>query len=166
VDKDANKLVRLLCEMQRLGLDIALTAQHDLESQAGNHRLGRFDRVLLDAPCSGLGVLRRNPDIKWRLTKKNLARYQHLQQRLLENSAPLVKSAGILVYAVCSTEPEENEGVIPYFLRNDPDFAMDEDPGRLPKTFVVQSEYQRFYRTFPYLNRMDGFFLARLKRIQ
>jgi 16S rRNA (cytosine967-C5)-methyltransferase len=75
-----------------------------------------FDSVLLDAPCSGLGTLSRNPDVRWRVAPEDLARHAERQRRLLESLAPLVRPGGRLVYATCSLEPEENEGVVGPFL--------------------------------------------------
>ena len=76
-----------------------------------------FDRILLDAPCSGLGVMRRNPDIKWHRSEKELVKNKTRQLRLLDNLAHAVKPDGFLVYAVCSPEPEENEEVVDHFLK-------------------------------------------------
>jgi len=120
---------------------------------------------LLDAPCSGLGVLRRNPDIKWNSTEKSLKRHADIQKRFLENLAPMVKPNGVLVYSVCSIEPEENEGVIRAFLKNRPEFVIDKSPGKLPETMLSQIEPTTGFKTLPILNDMDGFFLARMRRI-
>ncbi len=77
-----------------------------------------FDRVLVDAPCTGLGVLRRNPDTKWKRSLQDIQRMAARQKKLLNAAANRVKPGGILVYAVCSGEPEENEQVVTAFLKN------------------------------------------------
>ncbi len=85
---------------------------------------GTFDRVLVDAPCSGTGTWRRNPDAKWRLTEAGLANLVALQTRILDQAAPLVKAGGRLIYATCSLLPEENDRQIENFLARHPDFAL------------------------------------------
>jgi 16S rRNA (cytosine967-C5)-methyltransferase len=125
---------------------------------------GHFDRILLDAPCSGLGVLRRNPDIKWKSSETGLRRHAGVQKRFLENLAPLVKLNGILVYAVCSIEPEENEVVIETFLKKHPEFVIDKSLGKLPETLHSLVEPESGFKTLPLLNQMDGFYFVRLKR--
>src|SRR5262249_36196469 len=88
----------------------------------------RCDRALVDAPCSNLGVLRRNPDVKWRRTEDDLARLPEKQRGILAAAASLVKPGGRLVYATCSLEPEENEGVVRPFLDQHPEWRIDDPP--------------------------------------
>jgi 16S rRNA (cytosine967-C5)-methyltransferase len=127
---------------------------------------GTFDRILLDAPCSGLGVLRRNPDAKWKLSKQNLAQYHKKQIRFLDNMANLVKPSGVMVYAVCSTEPEENEAVIKVFLNKHKEFVIENNSaGQAPETCLLVDK-SGYLITYPHLNNMDGFFAACLKRIK
>ena len=128
-------------------------------------RIKSFDRILLDAPCSGLGVLRRNPDTKWDASKKNLKRFGDIQLKLLESLASLLKIPGCLVYAVCSVEPEENEAVIKKFLKQNPGYALDQNPGKLPQSFYTRIKNRPFITTYPHFKDMDGFFMTRLKRI-
>jgi 16S rRNA (cytosine967-C5)-methyltransferase len=85
---------------------------------------GTFDGVLLDAPCSGLGTLARHPDIRWRTQAADLPRHAALQGRLLRSLADLVRPGGLLVYATCSSEPEENEEIVGAFLKESADFAL------------------------------------------
>ncbi len=164
LDVDADKLKQAANEMTRLGVGMVQTRCHDLEKGISPDQVGTFDRVLVDAPCSGLGVLRRNPDIKWSLLEKDLKRLGARQARFLENLAGLVKPAGLLVYMVCSTEPEENENVINDFLNKRKDFVIDPESGRLPDNgdgFLMKG----YFKTSPYKNGMDGFFSARLRRV-
>jgi len=165
IDRDEKKLQQLDSEMQRLNMPIVNTQCHDLDSDLDENRIGVFDRILLDAPCSGLGVLRRNPDIKWNSTEKSLKRHAYIQKRFLETLAPMVKPDGVLVYSVCSMEPEENEAVIHAFLKNQPEFVIDKSQGKIPKTILSLIEPKTGFKTLPILNDLDGFFLARLKRI-
>jgi 16S rRNA (cytosine967-C5)-methyltransferase len=165
MDKDEKKLQQLDSEMQRLNIPIVQTRCHDLDSDLARNQLDVFDRILLDAPCSGLGVLRRNPDIKWNSTEKSLTRHADIQKRFLETLAPMVKPDGVLVYSVCSTEPEENEAVIRPFLKNHPEFVIDKNPGKLPELMLSLNEPTTGFKTLPVLKDLDGFFIARLKRI-
>lgn len=119
----------------------------------------RFDSVLLDAPCSGLGTLARNPDIRWRLAPTDIPRHARRQRELLRSVAPLVKAGGRLVYSVCSTEAEEGEDVVEGFLLDEPSFS----PAPLPG-WAAPFAHGRFARTLPERDRADGFFVAVLQR--
>ena len=165
IDRDEKKLQQLDSEMQRLNISIVHTHCRDLNSALEKNQFDVFDRILLDAPCSGLGVLRRNPDIKWNSTEKSLKRHANIQKRFLETLAPMVKPDGVLVYSVCSIEPEENEVVIHDFLKNHPEFVIDNSLGKVPETMLSLIEPKTGFKTLPILNDLDGFFLARLRRI-
>ncbi len=164
MDKDENKLMRLESEMHRLGVSIVTTRIHDLSSPLNREHFGKFDRILLDAPCSGLGVLRRNPDIKWRASQQNLAYCQKRQALFLDNLAHFVKPSGVLVYAVCSMEPEENESVIKGFLNKHAKFAIEKKSTGLSFDACSLITRDGYLKTFPHLNNMDGFFSICMKR--
>lgn len=164
LDVNAKKLQRLETEMQRLGIAIVSSHCHNIEKGVAREQSTGFDRVLLDAPCSGLGVMRRNPDIKWRRAKRNLTKYRNRQIRLLENISHLVKSSGILVYAVCSPEPEENEMVIEEFLKKHPEFDINKRFGHLPDKLCTMADSPGVLKTYPLLSQMDGFFAIRLQK--
>lgn len=163
-DRSEGKLESLQVEMRRLGVTQVETVAADLSEPGARLPADRFDRVLLDAPCSGAGVMRRNPDTKWRLKKRHLAQCARRQRCLLDRVAGLVKPFGILVYAVCSTEPEENEAVVKEFLYNHPEFDMDAPGSGLPDDFSGLMERPACMKTFPHRHGMDGFFAVRLKR--
>lgn len=164
LDISPDKLERIHPEMTRLGISIVETRIHDLNRPLNSNWTGEYDRVLLDAPCSGLGVLRRNPDIKWRASLDRLERCQVRQIGFLERISRLVKPCGILVYAVCSTEPEENEAVVAAFLRNHSEFAIEKNPGGLSPQIRSLMGPDGYLRTFPHLHAMDGFFAIRFRR--
>jgi len=165
LDKNAARLKQLEADMHRLGITIGSTRHQDLYNLSHHQEFGPFDRILLDAPCSGLGVLRRNPDIKWSSSKQNLKRYYQRQATLLELLSPFLRPSGILVYAVCSTEPEENEAVIETFLKGNKNFGVDTNHGCLPQEVISLMGSSRYIRTYPDFCDMDGFFMARLRRV-
>jgi len=164
MDNDKQKLLQLMSAMNRLGVSMVTTFSHDLNNPLRPSRFEIFDRILLDAPCSGLGVLRRNPDAKWIASKQNLEHFQEKQVRFLDNLAPLVKPCGVMVYAVCSTEPEENETVVKVFLNKHSDFAIEHNTTGLPPESCSLVSKNGYLRTFPHLHNMDGFFAVCLKR--
>ena len=165
MDNVPAKLARLEKEAHRLGVSIIRTRRANLNRPLASEALPRFDRILLDAPCSGLGVLRRNPDAKWSSKKKDIARSAIRQARFLDHLAPLVKRDGVLVFAVCSMEPEENTQVIKSFLKNHPNFAIIGNQPIEEKTVRSFLGENGFLRTAPHIHHMDGFFAARLKRL-
>jgi 16S rRNA (cytosine967-C5)-methyltransferase len=164
LDVGSDKLDSLHQEMTRLGISIVETRVHDLSRPLNPELIGTYDRVLLDAPCSGLGVLRRNPDIKWRSSPDRLARCQERQIGFLDQVSQCVKPSGVLVYAVCSTEPEENEAVTAAFLRDHPLFSVEKNPAGLPQQIRSLMNSEGHLRTFPHLHDMDGFFAVRFRR--
>ena len=119
----------------------------------------RCDRVLVDAPCSNLGVLRRNPEVKWRRTEDDLLRLPDKQREILTAAASLVKPGGRLVYATCSLEPEENEGVVGAFLEGQPRWRVDP-----PDDFPIAPDAAGFVRCLPHVHGTDGFTAVRLVR--
>jgi 16S rRNA (cytosine967-C5)-methyltransferase len=123
-----------------------------------------FDRVLVDAPCSGLGTLRRNPDARWRVHPSDPERLADTQRILLRNAARALRPGGVLVYSTCTLLPEENEAVVEGFLRESAGFAIaaaDTAPAPLRE---LQDEHG-FLRTLPHRHDCDGFFAARIERI-
>ncbi len=166
LDSNAEKLKQLGDEMPRLGVTMVQTICQDLMIPFDRCRNETFDRILLDAPCTGLGVIRRNPDIKWHMSIAQLARHSMIQKQILQNLADWVKPGGILVYAVCSVEPEENEVIIDDFLKKRPDFVIDKNRGKLPEAIRSGAKSTIGYTTLKFIKYMDGFYFARLKRKQ
>ncbi|NOY61448.1 MAG: 16S rRNA (cytosine(967)-C(5))-methyltransferase RsmB [Calditrichaeota bacterium] len=118
---------------------------------------GPADKVLLDAPCSGLGVIRKKPDLRWRKSEKGIRELVFLQRKLLEEAARLVKIGGHLIYSTCTMAPEENEDMMNEFLQNNPQFEIPSTLNRfIPK--VVTSD--GFIKTWPHRHNMDGSFAA------
>jgi 16S rRNA (cytosine967-C5)-methyltransferase len=126
-----------------------------------------FDVVLLDAPCSGLGTLRRDPDLKWSRRPSDLERLAEVQARMLSEAAQAVRPGGTLVYATCSGEPEEDDLVVDGFLAGNPDFS----PGRLDeyggaRKLDTLTDAAGRLKTFPFRHQLDAFFAAVLVRRQ
>ncbi len=163
VDLHPGKLALLREEAKRLGAAIVETRDADAAALPEEF-LGAFDRVLLDAPCSGLGTLRRNPEIRWRIAPADIEKCMQTQRHLLGSAAACVKPGGRLVYAVCTQTREENEAVIAGFLGERPDFTLTRpNPAEgIPPALVGEDG---FFRTFPHRHGTDGFFAALLVRL-
>jgi 16S rRNA (cytosine967-C5)-methyltransferase len=106
-----------------------------------------FDVVLIDAPCSGLGTIRRDPDIRWRRTAEDLPALAAAQRQLLSRAAKLVRPGGRIIYSTCSSEPEENQEVVLQFLGEQVDYSV-----------------ERVHETLPFRDGLEAFFGAALRR--
>jgi 16S rRNA (cytosine967-C5)-methyltransferase len=123
----------------------------------------KIDRVLVDAPCSGLGTLRRNPDLKWRQRPESVAEMAVKQKAILASAARLIKPGGRLVYATCSLLAEENESVVDDFLGEHPAFHLTA-PGEILLRQGIELDTGSYFRVLPHSHAMDGFFAAVLER--
>jgi 16S rRNA (cytosine967-C5)-methyltransferase len=159
VDLHPDKLHLLTADAGRLGVTIATTHAGNAATMPESFH-GAFDRVLLDAPCSGLGTLRRNPEIRWRIVPADLEKSMSLQKRLLRKAADCVKPGGLLVYSVCTVTPEENESVVADLLTARPEFKRVPPQGIPPELIDADG----FFRTFPHCHGTDGFFGALFAR--
>lgn len=161
-DRDGRKLVALDTEMKRLGITIVSSQTADLQTINNREDPERFDRILLDAPCTGLGVIRRNPDAKWFRRPHDVDRCAQKQLQLLEHLAGRLKLGGVLVYAVCSTEPEETQRVVDSFLKKQTDFVMDKNFPDIPPSLTPLLDQRGCLQTTPHRHGTDGFFAVRL----
>lgn len=163
-DISEKRLAKLKPRMARSGLSNVHPVVIAHEKDAKIKRLaGKLDRVLVDAPCSGLGTLRRNPDVKWRQTPEGVAELNVKQASILASAARMVKPGGRLVYATCSILDEENEGIVQAFLAEHADYAL------VPASQVlaeqkVDLEMGDYLKLYPHLHQTDGFFAAILER--
>lgn len=160
---DINKgRLRILMDAAKLhGLDDMITDIHaDLRLYAKETTV-KYDKVLLDAPCSGLGVLSKRADLRWNRQFENLEDLMCLQDELLDSASMLVKPGGILIYSTCSIDPEENEERITAFVQRHPEFALQSVCGYVPREFITD---EGFYSSNPTKHSMDGAFAARLVR--
>lgn len=163
-DLDSEKLKKLNREMQRLGVSCVTTRPVNLQSPDPVHDMPLFDRILIDAPCSGLGVLQKNPDGKWRITAADIDICANRQLALLANAVKYLQPKGILVYAVCSVEPEENERVVRSFLQKHREFVIHFSEMTSVADARKLMTPEGFLLTLPHQNQMDGFFAAAFKR--
>ena len=162
IEPQTGRYALLAENLARLGFSAQVTTfAGDLASfQAQTEDL--FTGVLIDAPCSGTGVIQRHPDIRWNREAKDFLKFQQTQLALLQTAAKLTKPGGILVYATCSLEPEENEEVVDLFLKNQSGFAIENAGNFLPATAAGLVDENGFLKTVPGKTCSDGFFAARL----
>ena len=134
-DRDEGRIGTLRDNLERLGVGIARFARHDWTSGEPLPKAGAispFDRILVDAPCSNTGVMRRRVDLRWRLTPTDFARMRAVQLRILRATIPLLKAGGVLVYSTCSIEPDENEEVVQAIMKEFPFLKLVEQVSLLP----------------------------------
>lgn len=158
-------------QAERLGLTCVETMVSDALELPDRLHAGSFDVVLLDAPCSGLGVIRRKPEIKWNKTPEDVASLADLQHRLLNRVQSLVKQGGTLVYSTCTIAPEENERTIERFLSEHPSFKLDANWPRevlepLEATGNVPASFAGALQLLPHMFGSDGFFIAKMRRTE
>ena len=165
-DVAERRLAKLKPRMAKSGLSNVHTVLIDSEHDPKIKRLaGKIDRVLVDAPCSGLGTLRRNPDLKWRQSPESLDELAPKQASILASAARLVKAGGRLVYATCSILEVENEAIVKAFLETHPDFVL------VPASKVladqkINLDTGEYLSLWPHVHGTDGFFAAVLERLK
>ncbi|WP_066381315.1 16S rRNA (cytosine(967)-C(5))-methyltransferase [Anabaena sp. CA = ATCC 33047] len=159
-DRTASRLRKLKDNAQRLGL-------HSIEICTGDSRnLPQFhltaDRVLLDAPCSGLGTLHRHADARWRQTPESVTELSQLQKQIISHTAGFVKPGGVLVYATCTLHPAENEDVVREFLAENPNWQI--LPPSVDSAAASYATLEGWLKVWPHRQDMDGFFMVRLRK--
>jgi 16S rRNA (cytosine967-C5)-methyltransferase len=164
-DTSEKRLARMKPRLARSGLQNvqALLIAHERDAKV-KRLAGKFDRVLVDAPCSGLGTLRRNPDLKWRQTPESVAELTQIQSAILAAASRLVKTGGRLMYATCSLLVEENEGIVEAFLSQHPEFHL------RPASEVLAAQnislaMGDYLRLDTARHGTDGFFAAVMERV-
>lgn len=164
LDSNGKKLEELRRRARRAGLSNLAAREVSRDGLPSEAKLGGWDRVLVDAPCSGLGTLRRNPEARWRLSAKDVDAYPADQMALLITYAPLVAPGGRLIYATCSVLRAENDAVVERFLRERPDFCLMPVKEIWGKERALQVGDGDFLRTLPHVHDTDGFFAAVMRR--
>lgn len=159
VDVNPSRIKTIEANAQRLGITIIRTLRHDATRPLPERG---FDKALADVPCSGLGVLRRNPDIKWRLTPREVQRLSAIQRRILENALRVLKPGGLLLYSTCTLTQEENWGVVREALGGKAELIELRGVVPLRDDFFDEKGY---FLSLPSRHGTDGFFCALLRRL-
>jgi 16S rRNA (cytosine967-C5)-methyltransferase len=159
VDRNPKRLNLLKQNMERLQLKSVIPIVAD----GTNFKCAPVDKILLDAPCSGLGVLAKRADLRWKRTLDDILKITKLQKKLLQNASRLLKKGGVLVYSTCTIEPEENEQVVEEFLDKHKDFQIDKNPALLNQAFYNPNGY---WTTLPHKHEMDGIFAVRMVKVK
>lgn len=162
MDLHSHRFAHLREQMNQSGVHNVLCLVADARTRLPFRRT--WGSVLVDVPCSGLGTLCRNPEIRWRIHEEELRRFHDLQLQLLSSAAEGVAAGGYLLYSTCSTEPEENEEVIGDFLSTQSGFSVAEL--NVPPSLRIFVRSDGFFRTFPGCPEEDGFFAALLTRVR
>lgn len=155
VEKDARKAAALEVRLRAGGVAAAVVVGDATQTVVD----ARFDRVILDAPCSGTGTLGRHPEARWRKSIEDGARLAELQRALLEQAANNLHPGGVLIYAVCSTDPRESDDVVSAFMERN-NFARGLVPGRYEELLSAAGDVV----VVPGIEGRDGFYIARLER--
>ncbi|ARK25727.1 16S rRNA (cytosine(967)-C(5))-methyltransferase [Sporosarcina sp. P37] len=158
-DLHPHKLRLIEQNAQRLGLNSIHTNSGDSRALLDTYEARSFDRVLVDAPCSGLGVIRRKPEIKYKKTLQDIQNLSVIQKELLQVASRLVKIDGLLVYSTCTIDKSENEEIVDWFLREQPDFKL------VPLHILEEENEQGYLQILPHDHQSDGFFIAAMQRI-
>ncbi len=161
IDIHPGRLRLVETSAERQGITILQPHALDLRDFARRDDRPQADRVLLDAPCSGLGVLAKRADLRWHRTLEEIEELTTLQDQLLDAAAGLVRPGGLLVYSTCTIEPEENQQRVEAFLQRHEAFALEPADGFVPAAVVTPDGY---LATFPHRHHIDGAFGARLRR--
>lgn len=164
VHEHKQQLIR--SQAERLGLTCIETMVSDAKELSKHFADRSFDRILLDAPCSGLGVIRRKPDLKWTKKETSISALAELQLELMNAIHPLLRPGGVLVYSTCTLQYEENQAVIEQFLKQQPSYSLDPDLEQLlPKGAAGDTiTTPGMVQILPHQHHSDGFFIARLLR--
>ncbi|MBA2486877.1 MAG: 16S rRNA (cytosine(967)-C(5))-methyltransferase RsmB [Nitrospira sp.] len=180
VDRVAGRLERVMENCRRLGVTLVtpvlgdvrmLTSQEQPSAESNTRRSDRqaallqpFDRILLDAPCSGLGVLRRHPEGKWYKSAESISHHQQVQRELLAAASRLLRPGGVLVYSTCSIEPEETESIVDEFCQSHHEFQRESIAPWIPPAGLPFVTPRGDLSTMINMNKMDAFFAARVRR--
>jgi 16S rRNA (cytosine967-C5)-methyltransferase len=157
-----HRLELVLANCRRLGVEIIRLQCLDIREIALASS-GTFDRILLDVPCSGCGVIRRKPDLKWRRQEQDLTNLAAVQRDMLLAASNVLRPGGVLVYSTCTNEPEETEEVIASFLEGNPAFCAEDIRSFLPEAWR-ETTGPAGVQLYPHIHCVDGFFICRIRR--
>jgi 16S rRNA (cytosine967-C5)-methyltransferase len=162
-DVSARGLEKLKENVRRLGLKSVRAAPADVSKELDGTLAGAYDRILVDAPCSGLGTLRAHPEAKWHREERDIRRLSSLQRRILKQLFPYLKPGGILVYATCTLSRDENEEVVEDFLNHQRNRGLEDAASYLPPAAASLTR-GKYFLALPHKHHTDGFFAARIKK--
>jgi 16S rRNA (cytosine967-C5)-methyltransferase len=164
LDKSEKGIEKIRENVARLGLVSVSAAKTDVSHQLPVEFRSPYDRILVDAPCSGLGTLRSHPEIKWHRNKTDIKKLSHLQKHIVDQVIHCLKPGGFLVYSTCTLTRGENENVVEDFLERHQEFVLDDAAGHLPgeASSLVRGSY---YVALPHRHNTDGFFAARMRKL-
>ena len=148
---------------KRLGINIIQAKTQDA-TEFNQDLVGKFDKILLDVPCLGLGVIKRKPDIKWKRKKEDIEEITKIQKAILDNCSKYLKKNGELVYSTCSILKEENEDIIERFLKENLDFKICKENEKNYENIVIFGEKDKYINIYP-SNENDGFFICKLRKM-
>lgn len=160
LDMSHSRLVRLSQSSRRLGMGPIEPVVADAGSHPSYLFRCTFDKILIDGPCSGLGIISRHPDGKWARDESDIRRLVRLQKGILNQAVPLLKKGGRMLYVTCTISREENEGVASDFLRENSGMTLEDLSDLVPEWGTALIDDQGFFRTFPHIHGMEGFFGA------
>jgi len=163
-DINESKLRLVEQNVKRLGINIVETYCQDAALVLDEYR-DKADRVIVDAPCSGLGIMRKKPEIRWNRSNKDIKQIQSIQGSILEASSNYVKVGGVLLYSTCTIIKEENEMTIHKFLEDNKNFVLEDICDFLPEGIKKESCKDGYIELYPNIDGVDGFFIARLRRV-
>ncbi len=155
------KLVRQ--NANRLGIDIIDTESFDA-LKLDHNLIGKVDYCIVDAPCSGLGIIRRRPEIKWNRREEDIADLNKIQKNVLDNAKEYVKPGGIIIYSTCTIGREENMDVINDFLDNNREFGLTGFENLIYSKENIETSQDGYIQLFPHIHNTDGFFIARIEK--
>ena len=164
LDNNKGRLIKLAGNAERLGMKNILPVEADASGPLSSLFSCKFNRVILDAPCSGLGVISRHPDIKWNRKIEDIPALAAMQKTFLNAAVSVVEKGGELLYVVCTISREENEGVVRGFLKGNSGMSLVDLKTRAPGWCLDMIDDQGFYRTWPHIHHMDGFFAALFRK--
>ena len=164
LDRDAKRLLSLVENRIRLGIKNIFPMMADAAQDLSALFRARFDAILIDAPCSGLGVLSRHPDAKWNKSEEDVRRLADLQKTLIGRAIPLLRKGGKMLYVVCTLSKEENEEVVRQSLDSHREVVLCDLREQAPDWAQSLIDKEGFFRTFPHLHGMDGFFAALFRK--
>lgn len=164
IDTSARGVERINQNAQRLGLGSIQTQCANASKTLPAKLAGPYDRILVDAPCSGLGTLRSHPEIKWQRDDSDIARLCVLQARILQSVTQHLKIGGVLVYSTCTLTVDENERVVEVFLRDNNQFELTDAARYLPES-ARHMVHGKYFQALPQRDDTDGFFAARMSKV-